>query len=1048
MVAQQKPSNGRWTVKRYLAPFSLKVALKFAEYGFPKGALSVLRWRNPKAALQLQADLLRRMGREAEAREMGVRALRKTLANFTRADNINGVLRMLAQLEALGASGQTAAGKKIANYLGDKDAREKLSQAAEETLKLYPESKYLLYLTVLTRSLLGDYRTSATRIETLLANSSVLTDRKKKPQFTFYVQCWDVVDRIARENVDWSSENIPDGGAPQLEFNTPDDTQDEPGNEGPIRAESIAHLPIESDASPDSVLGAQVHFFKETLIEGRRQAEFLALCEEEFRNAPTLSLKIATIRQMLRTGRRQLPDYRPAYERASVCLDEVMAEIHETLLEAAPLTLIKQKKTSTLCQLLLLARKLGRRELTEQIIDLFVTIAKHEKVGPDIWQAAAVIAADADCHEHASAVIRATRRLKPKHDNDIRNYLRYAVLAQQYKAGATFVASLAKGFHQRACCIHYAEILRRQGLFKEAETLVAGILGNILANPKTLNPIQCYQIFIQKGELEFLRQSADILREQAQPQKPKDIVLVFARTVGMMSNYPIMALREFKRRGWALVPVVEGHFPLDKTGDPDIDAMTYAITKNAELSTAASTILPPLENFEFSPDKGRVSWDGIDLSHPLWEDASIKRRRYSVVWECPELQQTSETLVNWTKSAARVLSHVRSLQQKDPELRVAIVGLFSSRLPDALLRFYCDTNDSPDRLFFLHAANGYQNYFNNFSTNVSERFVLRNMTRFPEARSASFPLPDNFARYYEEKSGEADEILERFEGVTRVKRSTMGQRERSPDAEAARKRILEWRAQGGKVACAFGKVVCDSGTPFNGGPTHENMSDWINHCVRVVEGTKTLLLVKPHPHETNNQVATFPTEYFRDLITEPLGENVMFLGSRWFDMHDMGELIDIGLIYNGTTAVELGIMGIPCVLAGHFAPIDYPIGHVAPQTRGEFEEYLRFEKIAHVSSDIKQRSAVWLNYMSDENFTVDYRFHTRQITNKKIYPPFWFHEDVADEDKRDTSAAILVDRALGLRSEPGGETKDSALVSFAQEAPEGHGEYNQAPLQS
>ncbi|AOF92502.1 hypothetical protein [Sinorhizobium sp. RAC02] len=1040
MIAPQKPSNGRWTIKRYLAPLSLKVALKFAEYGYPNKALAVLRWRNPKAALQLQADLLRRMGREAEAREMSVRALRKILANFTRANNITGMLRVLAQLEALGGSGQTAAGKKIVNYLSNKDDREKLSHATEAILKAYPESKYLLYLAVLTRSLLGDYRTSANRIETLLADSAVLTDRKKKPQFTFYVQCWDVIDRIARENVDWSSEDVSDGGAPQLEFNTPDDTQpddtqNELDNDGPIRAETIAHLPIANDASPDSVLGAQVHFFKETLIEGRRQAEFLALCEEEFRNAPALSSKISTIRQMLRVGRRQLPDYRPAYERASACLDEVMAEIRETLLEADPLTLITQKRISTLCQLLVLVRKLGRRELAEEINQLFVVLAKHKKVGPDIWQAAAVIAAEADCHEHADAVIRATQRLKPKHENDIRNYLRYAVLAQQYKAGATFVASLAKGFRQRACCIHYAEILRRQGLFKEAETLVAGILGNILANPKALKPVQCYQIFIQKGELEFLRQTADILREQQQPQKPKEIVLVFARTVGMMSNYPIMALREFKRRGWALIPVVEGHFPLDKTGDPDIDAMSYAITKNAELSTAASKILPPLENFAFSLDEGRVSWDDIDLSHPLWEDASIKRRRYSVVWECPELQQTSETLVNWTKSAARVLSHVQSLQQKDPELRVAIVGLFSSRLPDALLRFYCDTNGNPDRLFFLHAANGYQNYFNNFSTNVSERFVLRNMTRFPQARSASFPLPDNFANYYDEKRREADEILERFEGVTRVKRSTMGQRERSPDAEAARKRILEWRAQGGKVACAFGKVVCDSGTPFNGGPTHENMSDWINHCVRVVENTKTLLLVKPHPHETNNQVATFPTEYFRDLITEPLGENVMFLGNRWFDMHDMGELIDIGLIYNGTTAVELGIMGIPCVLAGHFAPIDYPIGHVAPQTRSEFEEYLRFEKIAHVSSDIKKRSAVWLNYMSDENFTVDYRFHTRQITNKKIYPPFWFQEDVADIDKRDASAAILVDRALGLRAEPGGRIEDTAPAALPQEVP-------------
>jgi hypothetical protein len=45
------------------------------------------------------------------------------------------------------------------------------------------------------------------------------------------------------------------------------------------------------------------------------------------------------------------------------------------------------------------------------------------------------------------------------------------------------------------------------------------------------------------------------------------------------------------------------------------------------------------------------------------------------------------------------------------------------------------------------------------------------------------------------------------------------------------------------------------------------------------------------------------------------------------DLQDLDGLIDIGVIYNGTSAAELGLLGIPCVLCGHFAPIDYPIGH-------------------------------------------------------------------------------------------------------------------------
>ena len=47
---------------------------------------------------------------------------------------------------------------------------------------------------------------------------------------------------------------------------------------------------------------------------------------------------------------------------------------------------------------------------------------------------------------------------------------------------------------------------------------------------------------------------------------------------------------------------------------------------------------------------------------------------------------------------------------------------------------------------------------------------------------------------------------------------------------------------------------------------------------------------------------------------------------------DLAEIVDLGLVYNGTTAVEMGLLEIPCLLAGHFAPIDYPIGHPVAET--------------------------------------------------------------------------------------------------------------------
>ena len=118
------------------------------------------------------------------------------------------------------------------------------------------------------------------------------------------------------------------------------------------------------------------------------------------------------------------------------------------------------------------------------------------------------------------------------------------------------------------------------------------------------------------------------------------------------------------------------------------------------------------------------------------------------------------------------------------------------------------------------------------------------------------------------------------------------------------------------------------------------------------------------------------------------------MGHKWFDIHKLQGIVDLGLIYNGTTAVELGILGIPTVLCSYFAPIDYPIGHETPQSKEHYRKLVRFEAKANIKNDLKYRSAFWVYYMSEKGISLDYRYHSRPITNKVVYPPWWFREDI------------------------------------------------------
>ena len=669
-----------------------------------------------------------------------------------------------------------------------------------------------------------------------------------------------------------------------------------------------------------------------------------------------------------------------------------------------------------------LLHRLGFASRTQACVNCLQMLSAQERYAPAMWAALPILSSIREHAHVADEIANSIVPRLPKAERDIRDYLRFLAFTGRYAEATVLYKKLSPARRRSTGMLQYVVILQRRGKFKEALDLTKRIHAQLLTNPSNVASYTSYTLFKRIGELEFLIKTAKIYRRVPQPKRPRGIVLIAPRNIDQLRRYPILALNEFKRLGWAVVPIVEGLLPREATGIESIDNMNAALRPTNRLCPRAEEVMPPLKDFNFDAAQGTLTWGDLNLSHPLWEDSAINRRRYSVDYSCPRLQEYVTGLAGWTNAVGRVLEYAHQVH-KDLDLPVACTSLYSSRLPDAVFRPYCQKYGSPDGFFFVHCANGYQNYFTNFTTNISHLFVMRNITKTPETRSASFPIPENYERYYAERQDQGPAMLARYEDVTKVKRSTAGQSKRSQDAEDALEKIRAWRAKGGKVACAFVKVVCDSGVPFDGGTSHSSMKDWINHSITSVKNSNTLLLIKPHPHELNNQIATFPTEYFKDLITEPMGENVMFLGHRWFDINDMRDLIDVGLIYNGTTAIELGIMGIPCLLSGHFSGYDYPIGHKVPEDRAAYARYLRFEDSFTVREDLKERAAVWLDYMSNENFTQPYRFHCRPVTNKVAYPPWWVEDDLELlESGPIQSVETLAARALGMAQEPGGVT--------------------------
>jgi hypothetical protein len=982
--------------------------LKFAERALHKSwPLPHPLWaRIRKAVLDKHGTMPRAMwigarisdvlGDEETARTLRVDRLLKLLPEQEKANDLDQIISLIGEIENFGRTVPFSVGRRVAQLLGAPDGRAKLLASVKKARKRHKRSVFLLHLETLIVATEGGYRQAATDLVTEMRR---LAEQPQSPEqalrMTSLQNAWRVVDQIARNQMDWAMEDDSSSAQPEVPGTS------EPGSDPEA---AVADQDSEADVS-----------FEERALQTRRREEYLAMCHTRFSQALTLEAKIKAVQDMLRTGVRHIPHYGTSYAMANDCLDLLESEIGEILDSRDTPDLVQLE---AVCGALKAALRLGRTELVTEIQDWLVSLASRPEIGCLAWQAAEALSYDAMTRSAADTIMALQGTLAPSHARDVKNFLNWAMRSHKHDEAHAFVRRLPSKLRRTNGMLHYASILQRESRFEDALDLVRKVHAQSLTNPLRANPVTNASLLRRAGELEFLCETAKLHAQVPQPIQPKGLILVMARNIDQLRRVPLVALTEFKRRGWAVIPLVEGLLPIEPTGKPEIDQLIGAVTPHTWLSPEAERVMPDLKGYNLDAASGRLTWAEIDLSHPLWEDAAINRRRHSIDWTCPELQNYLGGLADWTRSFGRVLEQARKVAGRN-KLRVGTISLFSHRLPDALPRFYCESRGNKDRFFHLHAANGYQNYFTNFSTNISHRFVLRNMTRHPEARSASFPLPENFETYYARRRPDAPALLAAHSSITKVKRSTAGQEGPNPDAIEARRKILNWKANGGKVACAFGKVVFDSSVPFDGGHCHRDMKDWINHCIRSVQGSKTLLLIKPHPHELNNQIATFPTEYFSDLIEEPLGKNAMFLGHRWFDMHDMRDLIDLGVIYNGTTTIELGIMGIPAILSGHFAAVDYPIGQNVPMRREEYEACLRFEKPVEVPADLPHRAAVWLDYMANEAFTQPYRFHARPVTNKVLYPPYWFKDDLRAHAKGAiTSVQVLVDRALGVAKEP------------------------------
>ena len=870
-----------------------------------------------------------------------------------------------------------------------------LLEAARSAQARRPGSVFLAYVLSLCLARTGAISEASRTVDGLLAAEIMELGRggggkQRATRIRKFSSIWSMVDSIARDDMRWATEV---------------DGQSAEAYRSLECLRAFRNISTHQDHIDHNIILAVA----EPLLQGKHHAEYLAYCDQAFAMAQTLPQRLQVVRAMWRQGLRRIPDYTPAYDLARSSFRSLYGEIEGQLQASTLGSSVDDIHTIRILRSAYTAAShLNCHDEQQELRDgLLHVIGNARQCGP-YWIAMNALSNEFEPDRQEAP---APPRLAPRSHTDLHNCFQWASRRQEYDFAKDVYSRLNGFMKDQRLALPYVNVLQRTGEFANAVELLSAIQTNMLRNPTHVDPQVSFKLFRQLGEMKFARQTARYILSSPQPTQPHGVIFVTARNIEQLRRTPIVVLMEYKKMGWAVIPVFEGILPIQKTGIEAIDRYAACIGLNSRFRSDAGLEIADSDRTQKDLAAGSLSWRGIDLSHALWEEAAISRRNYTPVWACPALQRSLGNLARWSECLGVAIGDARKTLN-DLGLKVGIHIFFTYRLPDAVSYHYCQAHGDPEAFFSVHACNSYENYFCQFSYNISTRFSMRNLTAYAPMRAASLPRPD----MVREKA-----LVLKQNGVTeRLLAAEASEVDRpaadcgAPVSDVA-ERLTVWKAKGGKIASLFGRVVCDSGVPYDGGPCFTSMREWLNESIDAVKGSRTLLVIRPHPHEKREEIACFLNEFFVDLIERPENENVVIAGQEEIDFGALLRMADLALVYNGTTAVETALARVPTITASYFSNVDYPVGHYVPQTKEEHRAIVRFEKEAPVDRDAHYLARAWLDLTASDEVSVPYRYHSRQITNRVVYPPFWFAEDIERYLKEgDPPVRQLAERGIGV----------------------------------
>jgi len=323
-------------------------------------------------------------------------------------------------------------------------------------------------------------------------------------------------------------------------------------------------------------------------------------------------------------------------------------------------------------------------------------------------------------------------------------------------------------------------------------------------------------------------------------------------------------------------------------------------------------------NWVVEIENEKIEAEGINFFPIIRSTLRALQKRYNIFYRDQNDQPVYLDLIRSCDLLLKYFLLLRDYAQHNNK-KIRLVGWEANCIPNGVLKILCDRFAHNRGIEYIDLARGYVGYFGQHHFRESY-ITCSNLTK----NKTSFG--------WSVLKQELEEFDARNINLHKLSKPISNALEKDIYSEIPHnqkkvtKTIEDYKSLGKRVFVLFAHLFYDA--PLDDkSPAFNGMCNWLTETVKYFYGKEDLLLIKPHPAEIRkDEPQKIPSEQLEPFLSDiELSENILLLEPRLFTVKDLSPYMSCGLIWSSSVAMELVILGIPCIIAGkpYYKALDF-----------------------------------------------------------------------------------------------------------------------------